>query len=158
VDILQTQVDSSNIIFMMVMLNYKRFFELLEDGERVCGEWLLQVHSLKYELKHEPFVVFDIIKGDERLPYISFLKRVLKYDFITANLVHIGQPISTDKAMKILDCSVHNCLEEPEGLVYRLERKGKVEFLAKYVRPGKEDGKYMVDEIYNKGWEQYFKI
>ena len=31
----------------------------------------------------------------------------------------------------------------PEGVVYRVERKGKVDFLAKWVRPDKDDGKYL---------------
>jgi hypothetical protein len=32
---------------------------------------------------------------------------------------------------------------EIEGVVYRVERKGVVDFLAKYVRPDKVDGKYL---------------
>jgi hypothetical protein len=37
-------------------------------------------------------------------------------------------------------------------LVYRVEREGKVDFLAKWVRGDKEDGKYMSQEIINKGY------
>jgi hypothetical protein len=33
--------------------------------------------------------------------------------------------------------------DEIEGVVYRVERKGKVDFLAKYVRPDKVDGSYL---------------
>ena len=32
--------------------------------------------------------------------------------------------------------------EEVEGAVWRVEREGRVDFLAKYVRPDKIDGKY----------------
>lgn len=31
----------------------------------------------------------------------------------------------------------------PEGVVYRVERKGKVDFLAKYVRPDYPTGQYL---------------
>lgn len=33
--------------------------------------------------------------------------------------------------------------DEPEGVVYRVERHGKVDFLCKWVRPDKVDGKYL---------------
>ena len=38
-----------------------RFAKLLNEGERVCGEWLAQAHGTKYNLQHEPFVPFDIM-------------------------------------------------------------------------------------------------
>lgn len=34
--------------------------------------------------------------------------------------------------------------ESPEGMVYRVERKGKVDFLAKWVRQDFEAGKYCI--------------
>ena len=37
----------------------------------------------------------------------------------------------------------HSGCDEPEGVVYRVERKGDVDFLAKWVRPDKVDGKYL---------------
>jgi hypothetical protein len=42
--------------------------------------------------------------------------------------------------------------EKPEGVVYRCERNGEVDFMAKFVREDKEDGKYLKEKIYNKGW------
>jgi len=36
----------------------------------------------------------------------------------------------------------HGALDPVEGAVWRVERNGKVDFLAKYVRPNKQDGKY----------------
>jgi hypothetical protein len=135
-----------------VMTNYQRFDKLLKEDERLCGEWLYQVHTLKYNLTHEPFVAFDLFLDKEtRCTYIEFIKRVSKFDIITANLVHIGQPISTERAMKLLGSGKHGCLEVPEGVVYRMERDGRVDFLAKFVRAGKEDGKYMEDEIVQEG-------
>ena len=43
--------------------NSARFDALLSDYERVCGEWMIKTHSLFYKMTHEPFVVFDMIKG-----------------------------------------------------------------------------------------------
>ena len=40
-------------------------FEFLAEGERLCGEWLCQAHGTRYELKHEPFVVFDLMRISE---------------------------------------------------------------------------------------------
>ena len=37
----------------------------------------------------------------------------------------------------------HGALEPVEGAVWRVERKGKVDFLGKYVRPDKIDGCYL---------------
>lgn len=135
-----------------VMQNYERFKALLKEGERICGEWLYQVHTLRYDLKHEPFVAFDFFLDKEtRMCYIPFIKKMAKFNITTAHLVHIGQPITTKRAMKLLGQGGHGCLEVPEGLVYRIERDNKVDFLSKYVRPGKEDGKYMKEEIVQKG-------
>jgi len=40
--------------------------------------------------------------------------------------------------------------DQTEGVVYRVERKGKVDFLAKWVRHDKVDGKYVPE---NNGGE-----
>ena len=44
--------------------------------------------------------------------------------------------------------------KKPEGMVYRVERRGKVDFLAKWVRSDFEAGKYIMnkeekDLVYN---------
>src|ERR1051325_5532570 len=44
-----------------VMQNVKRFDALLNEGERVCGEWLYHAVGTRYNLPHEPFVAFDIM-------------------------------------------------------------------------------------------------
>jgi len=41
--------------------NQKRFMDVLENGERIVGEWLVQAHGTRYHLWHEPFVAFDLI-------------------------------------------------------------------------------------------------
>jgi hypothetical protein len=37
----------------------------------------------------------------------------------------------------------HGAIGHAEGVVYRIERHGRVDFLAKYVRPDKTDGCYL---------------
>ena len=129
--------------------NYTRFQGLLQVGERAVGEWLYQVHSTRYTLHHEPFVLFDIMKGGVRMPYLELLKRAYKYGFTTPKLVNYGQSISTKQVMKLLKTSGHGAIDPVEGAVWRVERNGKVDFLCKYVRCDKIDGLYMKEEIWN---------
>jgi ATP-dependent RNA circularization protein (DNA/RNA ligase family) len=135
-----------------VLNQYKRFNELLNNNERLVGEWLLQAHGTKYNLLHEPFVVFDIMTDMDRLIYHKFLKRIIKFDFVEPRLIHIGQPISLKQIIKRLEPSGHGAIDPVEGAVLRVEREGRVDFLCKYVRPDKEDGKYLIkgeNEIWN---------
>ena len=39
---------------------------------RTYPEWLALAHGTRYELKHEPFVAFDLIIGVERTIYQEF--------------------------------------------------------------------------------------
>ena len=123
--------------------NQDRFLSVLNDGERLCGEWLAQAHGTIYMLlgTYEPFAAFDIMVGANRLPYEPFLERV-KSTFDMPKCLHIGGPLSVEAAMKEHQARGVPC-DEPEGVVYRVERNGKVDFLAKWVRPDKVDGKYL---------------
>src|SRR5947207_11212796 len=51
-------------------------FEFLIEGERLCGEWLAQAHGTRYDLAHDPFVPFDLMRGEERSNYAEFVARV----------------------------------------------------------------------------------
>ena len=101
--------------------NALRFLKVLQDGERLCGEWMIKTHTLSYKLPHEPFVAFDIIKDAERLPYLIFRERVSRGDFITAGLVHLGEAIPSDMALRLLGAGYHGVIGEPEGVIYRYE-------------------------------------
>lgn len=117
--------------------------ELLQEGERVVGEWLAQAHGTRYELPHEPFVVFDLMKGTTRAPYEVLAHRV-SGKLTLPHLVHAGGALSIYDAMEMLgQYGHHGALDPVEGAVWRVERKGEVDFLAKYVRPDKEDGCYL---------------
>ena len=135
--------------------NAYRFNGMLEEGERVCGEWLAVAHGTIYKLKHEPFVIFDKFTCDnKRMLYLDLVKLCSKANFHTPHLLHIGQSIPSKQIIKVLNgiSSIHHYNnDEKEGFVMRCERNGSVDFLAKYVNADKIDGKYLggIEDVYN---------
>lgn len=123
--------------------NRVRFDALLNEGERCVGEWLMEAHGTLYSLPHEPFVIFDIMAGYVRQLSESVKTRCAAQGFITPRVLHIGEPIRIEKVLAILEPSGHGAIDGVEGAVWRVERKGVVDFLGKYVRPDKVDGKYL---------------
>lgn len=124
--------------------NRSRFLDVLRDGERLCGEWLAQAHGTRYDLTgREPFVAFDLMSGKERLTYSDFLGRVRDV-FSVPPLLSIGGPWSLQAVLNALgEYGSYGARDLAEGAVWRVERRGKVDFLAKYVRPDKVDGCYL---------------
>ena len=119
-----------------------RLLALLGDGERLVGEWLAQAHGTRYQLPHEPFVAFDLMRGHERAPHGEFLRRV-SGRFVTPRCLHIGGPYSVEEAKRALEFSGHGAQDPVEGAVWRVERHGAVDFLAKWVRQDKADGCFL---------------
>lgn len=119
-------------------------FEFLEEGERVSGEWLMQAHGTRYRLAHDPFVAFDLFREGARVLFAEFVSRTNRAGLIIPRVLSIGPPMSIAAAMAALGEFGHHGSEDPvEGAVWRVERLGKVDFLGKYVRPEKVDGKYL---------------
>ncbi len=119
------------------------FDALLREGERLVGEWLALAHGTHYALRHDPFVVFDLMAGGERSPYDQFLERV-DGRLPVPHLLSRGGPFSIESTMALLaDGGFHGALDPVEGAVWRVERRGQVDFLAKYVRSDKIDGQYL---------------
>jgi len=120
-------------------------FEWLAEGERVVGEWLAQAHGTRYALKHDPFVVFDIMQGSTRALFEVVREKTAAAGLTMPDLLHHGdgRPCSIEEAMSKLDPIHHGAIDAIEGCVWRVHRKGHVEFLAKYVRPEKIDGCYL---------------
>ena len=110
-----------------------RFMALLEDGERVCGEWMIKTHTLRYRMKHEPFIVFDIIAGNERRRYTDIARMAAQCGFVSAGLVHMGMAIPVETALKMLGDGFHGAQDGVEGVVYRYESPLGWQFNAKYV-------------------------
>lgn len=118
------------------------FDELLEEGERFVGEWVVQAHGTIYpRAADHPWVVFDLMKGTERATLDELMYRSRGLLFLP-HLIHKGGPISVDTAIQKHRAFAYPC-DEIEGVVYRVERAGAVDFLAKYVRQDKQDGKYL---------------
>lgn len=121
-----------------VSKNEARFTKILKDGDRICGEWLFQAHGLKYEIADEPFVAFDFFEGERRLCYAEFCEVAERSNFSTPRPLGIGH--CAFPVLGMLEKSQNQTLEfirsieHPEGLIYRIERKGEVDFLAKFVR------------------------
>jgi hypothetical protein len=61
--------------------------------------------------------------------------------------LHEGQPITVEQLLPLLNEKTKGIesVELPEGMVYRVERKGKVDFLAKYVRSDFPTGKFCIN-------------
>lgn len=141
-----------------VHANY-HLFDFLPEGWRIAGEWCILSHGTIYDLNgFDPFVAFDIFdESNKRLCYLDFAFICRKYGIMQVPLLHIGQPVSIKNAIKLLGAGHYGRPEKPEGVVYRVERNGIVDFLAKWVRFDKEDGKYLGEtETHNIGTEQYW--
>lgn len=120
-------------------------FAFVKPGERVNGEWLGLAHGTRYDLTHAPFVAFDMMEGDHRLLWNDIQRRCAEAGVVTAYELHRGGAVALDTVQRLIAHSHHGAVEPVEGAVWRVERKGKVDFLAKWVRSDKVDGKYLTD-------------
>lgn len=124
-----------------------RFEELLKEGERAVGEYLAQAVGTRYDLHHEPFVIFDIMRGKERALYEETITRSSRMGFATPLTISCGPAYGIEKAMDVFGkMSGHGAIDPVEGAIWRVERLGKVDFLTKFVRHDKEDGKYFPEK------------
>lgn len=132
-----------------VFKNADRFRKVLKEGERIVGEWLIQVHGTRYRLPHEPFVAFDIMYGNKRETRKNFWDRINNL-FIVPKIIHSGEPISIEDVLRKINISGHGAIDPVEGAVWRVERNNEVDFLAKYVRWNKIDGLYLPEQYGNE--------
>lgn len=127
--------------------NKKLYDKILNEGERLAGEWLSQPHGIKYDIVGEPIVFFDYFNDkNERYPFIALMFLNLYYGIRVVRMLHCGNAKTVNELLPILnDCTdwIKPINDKPEGMVYRVERKGKCEFLAKWVRQDFIAGKYL---------------
>ncbi len=122
--------------------NTERFYSILSEGERIVGEWIAQAHGTRYDVTN-PFVAFDIMLEQRREPFDSFTRRVRGL-FEMPFVVSTFDPIGVQSALALAQArNYHRAIDPIEGVVYRVERSGEVDFLAKFVRPDKVDGTYL---------------
>jgi len=127
-------------------------FDFLDENERIVGEWMYLAHGTKYiidnqDLLFRPFDIFD--KNNNRISYMNFLDRIRYTKFTPPKLLHIGSAVKIkhiEKKLQNIDCIR---IEKCEGAVYRCEKDGIFDFLIKYVRHNKVDGKYLKENIIN---------
>lgn len=132
---------------------------ILGEDEVLVGEWLALVHGTRYELAHDLFVPFDLLRGPERVRATvdELAARLAGTGLPAPAVVHRGGPIAIDAACTLLgERGRHGAIDPPEGLVYRVEHAGRVVMVAKWVRPDKVDGAYLPensgrDALYHQG-------
>jgi hypothetical protein len=144
-----------------VYKNRTRLSLIINEGERLCGEWLIQSHSIIYKIKGDPFIAFDFMNTkNKRVLFDDLLTKTNAIDIKTPRVLFSGfSAFGIPEAMEKLNSEKINqditTDEIPEGAVWKLERKGVYEFMAKYVRPDYESGKNIIgisdeDLIYNE--------
>lgn len=136
-----------------VLKNREKFYAVLKQNQRICGEWMLLAHGTRYDIRQpewDLFRPFDIMVGTDRMLYDNFLKQ-LEGMFRPATLLHWGSSIPIEMSMQRLDVagSLTQPPDKPEGVVYRVERLGRVDFLAKFVRAEHVAGKYFWKDTWN---------
>lgn len=126
------------------------FDKMLAEGEMINGEWLAMAHGTRYDSSHagfSPLVVFSIAQGKKRLPWDDVVARCTAYGVPVAKVLSDGPPISVEAVKALIEQSAHGATEAVEGAVWRVESRGQFDFLAKWVRAEKEDGKYLADKF-----------
>lgn len=125
--------------------NEGRFAALLADGERVAGEWLAVAHGTRYALPHDPFVPFDLFRGEARSSRGVLARRCAEVGLVVPHVVHAGEAIAIAEADRKLGPRGHHGADVAEGLVYREEEGDVCRSVAKVVRAGKVDGALLAD-------------
>ena len=126
---------------------HDRFADLLRPGWRIVGEWLAVAHGIRYDLPHDLWVYFDLFnERNRRMTQEEITLCGADHFFKGATTVHAGGPVPAPELLAAIGNGYSGAQECAEGLVYRVEHNGKVEFLAKYVRHDLEPGRYMVRE------------
>ena len=130
-----------------VEANKSRFAAVVNPGDRLCGEWLLQAHGLTYQIETEPFIAFDYFQNSERITASDLNNHVHSFGFTTPRIIALGwQSRPVDQMLRRLNVATKYPVVAngtPEGMIFRVERNGRVDFLAKYVRNDFEPGIYL---------------
>jgi len=137
----------------------EQFLDVLAPGERLVGEWMALAHGTVYRvLPHDPWVIFDAFRGGVRMTFDEVLERASVLRLASVPVLSDGPAFRVEDALSACgETGAFGAEGGPEGVVYRVERKGKVDFLAKYVRPDKADGAFL-PEISGQGpvWHRNF--
>ena len=128
-----------------VDIRQDRFADLLRPGWRIVGEWLAVAHGIRYDLPHDLWAYFDVFdENNRRMEQDEITLYGADHLFRGATTIHVGGPFPAPELLDSIGNGYSGAQESAEGLVYRVEHKGKVEFLAKYVRHDLEPGRHMI--------------
>nr|WP_250807108.1 RNA ligase family protein [Neorhizobium tomejilense] len=122
------------------------FMDLLDDDERLVGEWLHTAMGTRFEIADPDDLLagFAMFGGRRRLPYDEFAQRTGRLGLRRAHLLSDGDGISIDRALELLgESGHHGALDGAEGAVWVMETNGEFNAIAKFVKADKVDGKYM---------------
>jgi hypothetical protein len=121
--------------------------DALAAGERLVCEWLALAHGTRYALPHGPAVAIDGFgAAGARWPLDEVRRRAAAMGLPAARVLSDGGALPASDALALLgEHGHHGALDPAEGVVYRVERGGRVLGLAKHVRAGKLDGCYLAD-------------
>lgn len=121
-----------------------RDWSALDAGHRLSGEWMHTAHGTLYDGVNS-LIGFDVFGPDnKRLPHDDARRVMSDLGIHGAYVISDGPPISVDAAMDMLNVNgFHGATEQVEGAVWRVERRGAFDFMAKFVRHDKQDGKYL---------------
>lgn len=127
-----------------VKINKYLFLDILRDGERLCGEWLAMVHTVRYDDLTTPFYAFDLFDAKNKpIGYDALLERLDGTNIPTPPLLHRGDAIGIEAALDALKQKGIRSQDQSEGAVWRLEEKGVPKLIAKYVREDFEPGLFL---------------
>jgi hypothetical protein len=155
--------EQQNLFSKWVNYHKKTFDYLLEEGDRIVGEWMLQAHG-NITTFPKGFIAFDYFEGDRRLSMNEFLDKIKFSSLMFPRMLACSDlAVSIEEALLLLeeDDPIIPC-DNREGLIYRVEREGKVDFIAKYVKPNFPNGRYLPeisgkDPIYNNELYNFLK-
>jgi hypothetical protein len=125
------------------------FAACLDDGDRVVGEWLALAHGTRYDLTgRQPFVIFDYFRGGRRIPADRAECHVVAHGLaFVPTLAYGPTAVPIPDALALLgEHGRYGALDPAEGVVYRRETLDGQIFLAKYVRPTAEPGRYLTGD------------
>ena len=123
-----------------------KFAAVLDDGERIVGEWLHTAMGTRFEIADpdQLLVGFALFGGKQRQPYDEFASRCSVAGLPRARVLSDGPGIGIPEAMALLgESGHHGAMDDPEGAVWVMETDGAFNNIAKFVRSDKVDGKYM---------------
>lgn len=117
--------------------------QILNNGERMAFEFVDTKNPCSIEYEFNKVYLLDYFDlNNKRRPFLDliWLSGLLNIDI--PRIIHAGQPIDVKRLIK-QEYALHSLYtnEQAEGMVYRVERNGEFDFMAKWVRqdfiPGK---------------------